>query len=81
MSEDQNHLYLMLGRIDGKLDHVLQRADKHDERAEELERVQSLHSERIGTLERDRRWIVGIAAALSTVIGWAISIVKEYLFK
>lgn len=81
MSDEQNHLYLMLGRIDGKLDHALQRADKQDERADELERVQSLHAERIGTLERDRRWIVGIAAALSTGIGWAISIIKEYLFK
>lgn len=81
MSEDQNHLYLMLGRIDGKLDHALQRQDKQDERAEEIERVQSLHAERIGVLERDRRWVIGIAAALSTGAGWAISIVKEYLFK
>ena len=79
--EQDHQLYLMLGRIDGKLDHALQRQDKQDERAEEIERVQSLHAERIGTLERDRRWIVGIAAALSTGIGWAISIVKEYLFK
>lgn len=79
--EQDHQLYLMLGRIDGKLDHALQRQDKQDERTEALEQVQSLHSERIGTLERDRRWIVGIAAALSTGIGWAISIVKEYLFK
>lgn len=79
--EPDNQLYLMLGRIDGKLDHALQRQDKQDERAEEIERVQSLHSERIGTLERDRRWIVGIATALATGVGWAISVVKEYLFK
>lgn len=57
----------MLGRIDGKLDHALQRADKQDERADELERVQSLHAERIGTLERDRRWIAGIAAGGTSV--------------
>jgi hypothetical protein len=79
--EPDNHLYLMLGRIDGKLDSALQRADKSDERADELDRVQSLHADRIGVLERDRRWIIGLAAALSTGIGWAISVLKEYLFK
>ncbi|CUA90945.1 hypothetical protein Ga0061061_1177 [Chelatococcus sambhunathii] len=78
---EENQLYLMLGRIDGKLDHVIQRADKQDNRADEIERVQSLHSERITTLERDRRWVIALAAALSTVMGWAISILKEYLFK
>lgn len=81
VSEDTNHLYLMLGRIDGKLDHALQRANKQDERADELERVQSLHSERLTTLERDRRWIVGLATALSVPLGWAVSYLKEYLFK
>lgn len=79
--EPENQLYLTLGRVEGKLDQALQRADKQDKRSDEIEKVQSLHAERLTTLERDRRWIIALAATLSTVIGWAISILKDYFIK
>ena len=79
--EPENQLYLTLGRVEGKLDQALQRADKQDKRTDEIERVQSLHSERIGALEHDRRWIVGVATALSVPLGWFVSYLKDYFLK
>jgi len=71
--EEQNHLYLMLGRIDGKLDHALQRADRTDEQMEAL-------GKRVSLLERNKAWVIGAATALSTGIGYFIPYIKD-LFK
>ena len=74
MSEDQNNLYLMLGRIDGKLDHALQRQDKSDKEVEAL-------SKRVSTLENSKAWVIGAATALSTLVGTLIPFIKDWLLK
>jgi len=61
---DDNQLYMMLGRIDGKLDHALQRQDKQDQQQEALEK-------RVSALERSKFWLVGAVTALSLVANYA----------
>ncbi|BAF89575.1 unknown protein [Azorhizobium caulinodans ORS 571] len=72
--DEQNQLYLMLGRIDGKLDNALQRQDKHDKQFEALDR-------RVTALESDKMWLIGAATALSSAIGIAFPYIKDYFWK
>ena len=71
---EDNQLYLMLGRIDGKLDHALKRQDAHDAAIEALGR-------RVSTLERSKALVIGAATALSTIIGYCLPFVKDWLLK
>lgn len=54
-------LLLLLGRLDGKMDAVLQRMDANDKVHDDLEN-------RISALEHWRTYILGIAAILSALI-------------
>lgn len=71
---EENQLYLMLGRIDGKLDNALQRQDRTDVQIEAL-------AKRVSLLERNKAWIVGAATALSTLIGYGFPFLKDWLLK
>jgi len=71
--DERNQLYLMLGRIEGKLDHTLQRQDKTDEQMEAL-------TKRVSLLERNKAYIIGAAAAISTLAGYALPYLKTFLF-
>lgn len=72
--DEQNQLYLMLGRIDGKLDHVLQRQDASDKQIEAL-------SKRVSLLEKNKAWVIGAATALSTLVGYVFPLAKDWLLK
>lgn len=70
---EDNQLYLMLGRIDGKLDHALQRQEKSDIQIEAL-------SKRVSVLEKNKAWVVGAATALSTLVSTFLSFLKGVIF-
>jgi len=72
--DEQNQLYLMLGRIDGKLDHALQRQDKSDKEVEAL-------SKRVSALESSKAWVIGAATALSSLVATSIPFLKDWLLK
>jgi len=71
--DENNQLYLMLGRIDGKLDHALQRQEKSDLQIETL-------SKRVSVLEKNKAWVVGAATALSTLVSICFSFLKGAIF-
>ena len=54
-------LLLLLGKLDGKMDAVLQRMDANDKTHDELD-------VRVTSLEHWRAYILGIAAILSAII-------------
>lgn len=60
-SRPSPELLLLLGRLDGKMDAVLQRMDINDKHHDELE-------QRITSLEHWRAYILGIAAILSAIV-------------
>ena len=73
-ADEQNHLYLMLGRIEAKLDYVLQRQAKTDEDVEAL-------AERVSLLESNKAWVIGAATALSTLCGYGIPFLTDRIMK
>lgn len=56
MNTDETML-LAIGRLEGKLDAYLHRAEAIEDRTDAVE-------ERVGKLERYRAWLVGVAAAV-----------------
>lgn len=67
MADD--NLYLLLGRIEGKLDGALQRQERQDAAVEAL-------IARVSSVERSRSWFLGAAA----VIGAMASTAKAFVF-
>jgi hypothetical protein len=64
MADD--NLYLLLGRIEGKLDGALQRQERHEQAVEAL-------SARVSSVERSRSWALGAAAVLGAMASTAKS--------
>jgi len=65
---DQSELYLMLGRMDGKLDTVLANQAAQSERSDD-------HEDRISKLERNQMFVVGAASAASIIISGLFALV------
>jgi hypothetical protein len=65
---DLTEIHRSLGRIEGKLDGLVDRADKHIDD----------HEKRIGALEGSHRWFIGVATGAGAVAGaafsWAITL-------
>lgn len=57
-----NELYLMMGRLEGKMDTVLSRTSSQEHRIGNCE-------ERIGKLEKSKMWLVGLAAGFGAAAG------------
>jgi hypothetical protein len=64
-------LLIMLGRIDGKMDAVIQRLELNDKHHEQLD-------DRVSALERWRAWILGVVAVISTVVALLASDAFHY---
>lgn len=65
-------LLLLLGRLDGKMDAVLQRMEANDKHRDE-------HEERITSLEKWRAYVLGIAAIVSALIATFSTKLTTYL--
>lgn len=64
---------LLLGRIDGKLDSVLNRINNHDDRIHDLQKE-------INSLNRWKSYTVGILTMISLVAGFVANRVSEFVF-
>lgn len=65
-------LLILLGRLDGKMDAVLQRMEVNDKNHDE-------HEERITSLEKWRAYVLGIAAIVSALIATFSTKLTNYL--
>lgn len=65
-------LLLLLGKLDGKMDAVLQRMEVNDKHHDELE-------ERITSLEKWRAYVLGIAAIVSALVATFWTKLTTYL--
>jgi hypothetical protein len=63
LSVPDNELYLLLGRIDGKLDAALQRQARSEERLDAVE-------VRLAKFENWRSYLIGIAAAVAAAVSF-----------
>lgn len=73
--DEQSQLYLMLGEIRGDLKSILAslagQQVQHDRLREEVDTRLNNHAERIERVERFHWKVIGIAAAIPTVLGIA----------
>ena len=67
----QNDVYLILGRLEGKLDSVISITEKQWDSIE-------LHEKRLIKLERDRSMVYGAAAVLGLVGSAVIWIITKF---
>ena len=68
-----NNLEILVGRIDGKLDSLIEGQKERDGRYKD-------HDERIGKLERGHARIIGWAAGAATCASAAASVLVKQLF-
>ncbi|MET4733934.1 hypothetical protein ABIE64_002663 [Thalassospira sp. MBR-102] len=68
---NDNPVYLMLGRIEGKLDAMHGKSREQDDRLNN-------HSERIGRLERWKVWLVGLAAGVGAAASQLPELIKGH---
>lgn len=57
--DQENNIFHLLGRLEGKLDTALSQGTKNEKSLEEI-------NKRVGALERWRAYLAGIAVACST---------------
>lgn len=78
---NQPEIYLFLGRLEGKMDQVIQGqtdiSARVDKLADKQEKDKSSTNERVSKLERRESFVLGIASVLS--IG--LSIASQYIIK
>jgi hypothetical protein len=67
--DDHKELYLLLGRIDGKLDQSLARHDRMEARQDALEK-------RLTAMEKGRSWLLGGIA----VVVFSVNLIKEWVW-
>ena len=70
MSHAESELIYALGRLEGKVDTLIQLQRLQEEQIK-------IHEERIRTLERSRSYAMGIAAAVGAVISTAVTFVTK----
>lgn len=79
---NQPEIYLFLGRLEGKMDQVIQgQADMHqrvDKLSEKQEKDKSAINERVSKLERRESFVLGIASVLSLGLSIATSLIVKW---
>ena len=73
MSDDQQDIYLLLGRLDGKMDLLIREQNQ-------LDVIITKNEERIRVLEKDRAVVYGAATVLA-FIGSGLMWIVSYLIK
>jgi|TARA_R110001606_G_scaffold180365_1_gene326987 hypothetical protein len=73
MSDDQQDVYLLLGRLDGKMDLIIREQNQIDS-------LITKNEERIRVLEKDRAVVYGAATVLA-FIGSGLMWIVSYLIK
>jgi len=73
MSDDQQEVYLLLGRLDGKMDLIIREQNQIDS-------LITKNEERIRVLEKDRAVVYGAATVLA-FIGSGLMWIVSYLIK
>lgn len=68
-----------LGRVEGKLDLILQRLDAADRRDGDRQAAHDEHGRRLHSLELMAAKVAGISVTASAVVGIVVSILREKL--
>lgn len=71
-TDDTHSIMHMLGRMEGKLDGILSKQAEQDHRLNN-------HSERIGRLERNKMWLMGVAAGVGAAASQLPDILRGIL--
>lgn len=64
MPTNDNHAQA-IGRVEGKIDTMISRLDRIDQRHDRLEESLAATNKRVSTLENWRSWLLGAAAAFA----------------
>lgn len=80
MADGDNSVYLALGRLEGKVDQLIGAMSHMDKRMENIEKktaddIKEI-GERVTKLENNRYFVLGIVAAISSMLSYVVSYLK-----
>ena len=80
MDKDDVNLILSIGRLEGKLDALIQDTKNQSEKLNILDskfdnQISKL-SERVASLEKWKSWVIGVSAAIAAFISWLAHLLR-----